>query len=103
MRRDRTPLATAIICAAFSTAAGFAAIAIEARRFHVRGDTPAAMAEHAALFGAVQRLIDEKQADAAARQAIVRDTEAAFAAYVTTGEGVRLPATFLLVSARRPE
>ena len=43
--------------------AGFAAIAIEARQFDVRGDTPAAMAEHAAQFGLVQRLIDEKQAE----------------------------------------
>lgn len=82
-------------------AAGFAAIAIEPRDFHVHGDAPAAMAEHVALFGAVQRLMDEKQADEAIRQAIVRETEAAFAAYITP-DGVRLPATFLLVTARRP-
>jgi SAM-dependent methyltransferase len=81
--------------------AGFAAVAIEPRRFQVRGDTPAAMAEHAAQFGLVQRLIDEKRADTAAREAILRDTEAAFANYVTS-EGVRLPATFLLVMGRRP-
>ena len=81
--------------------AGFAAVAIEPRHFHVRGDTPADMAEHAAQFGLVQRLIDEKQASEATRQAIVRDLEAAFAPYAT-GEGVRLPATFLLTSARRP-
>jgi SAM-dependent methyltransferase len=82
------------------TAAGYAAIAIEPRHFHVHGDSPAAMAEHVGLFGAVQRLMDEKQADAAARQAIIGETEAAFAAYATP-EGVRLPATFLLVSACR--
>jgi hypothetical protein len=82
--------------------AGFAAIAIEPRQFQVHGDTPAAMAEHAAQFGLVQRLIDEKQADEAARRAIVGDIEAAFAGYVT-GEGVRLPATFLLVSALQPQ
>ena len=35
-------------------------------------------------------------------QAILRDIEAAFARYATS-EGVRLPATFLLVSARRPQ
>jgi SAM-dependent methyltransferase len=81
-------------------AAGFAAISIEPRQFHVHGDSPAAMAEHVGLFGAVQRLMDEKQADAAARQAIIGETEAAFAAYATP-EGVRLPATFLLVSACR--
>jgi hypothetical protein len=83
-------------------AAGFGAVTIEARRFQVRGDTPVGMAEHAAQFGLVQRLIDEKQADEAACHAIISDIEAAFARYVT-GEGVRLPATFLLVSARRPE
>jgi SAM-dependent methyltransferase len=82
--------------------AGFADIAIEPRDFRVHGDTPQAMAEHVALFGAVQRLMDEKAADAASRQAIVRETEAAFAAFVTP-DGVRLPATFLLVTARRPD
>ena len=45
--------------------------------------------------------MDEKEADAAARQVIAAETEAAFAAYVTA-DGVRLPATFLLVEARRP-
>jgi SAM-dependent methyltransferase len=81
-------------------AAGFAAISIEPRQFHVQGGSPAAMAEHVGLFGAVQRLMDEKHADAAARQAILGETEAAFRAYVTP-DGVRLPATFLLASARR--
>jgi SAM-dependent methyltransferase len=83
-------------------AAGFGAIAIETRRFQVRGDTAAAMAEHAAQSGLVQRLLDEKQADETTREAIIRDIEAAFASHVTS-EGVRLPATFLLVTARRPE
>jgi SAM-dependent methyltransferase len=82
--------------------AGFAAIEIEPRRFQVRGDTPAAMAEHAAQFGLVQRLIDEKQAGEAQRRAIIGDIETAFYGYAA-GEGVRLPATFLLVSARRPQ
>jgi SAM-dependent methyltransferase len=82
-------------------AAGFNATAIEPRQFHVRGDTPADMAEHAAQFGLVQRLIDEKHAGEAARLAIVSDIQTAFAPYATS-EGVRLPATFLLVSARRP-
>jgi len=82
-------------------AAGFAEIAIEKRDFEVRGDTPAGMAEHASQFGLVQRLLDEKQAGEAARLAIIRDIEAAFARYATS-EGVRLPATFLLVTARRP-
>jgi SAM-dependent methyltransferase len=82
-------------------AAGFGAIAIEARPFHVRVATTAAAAEHAVQSSLLQRLFDEKQADEGVQQAIVRDTEAAFASYVTS-EGVRLPATFLLVSARRP-
>jgi SAM-dependent methyltransferase len=81
-------------------AAGFAAISIEPRKFHVRGGSPAAMAEHVGLFGAVQRLMEEKEADAATREAIIGETESAFAAYVTR-DGVCLPATFLLVSARR--
>ena len=81
--------------------AGFADIAIEPRHFHIRGETAAAMAEHVGLFGAVQRLMDEKAAAEAVRRAIVSETEAAFAAYATP-DGIRLPATFLLVTARRP-
>ena len=81
--------------------AGFAAIAIAARPFHVRVDTPEAAAEHAIQASLLQRLLDEKQADAASRQAILRDIEAEFARYAT-GDGLRLPATFLLVTARRP-
>jgi SAM-dependent methyltransferase len=80
--------------------AGFAAVAIEARPFHVRIDTPAAAAEHAIQASFLQRLLDEKKAGEAAQQAILRDIEAAFARYAAS-EGVRLPATFLLVSARR--
>jgi len=59
------------------------------------------MAEHVGLFGAVQRLMDEKGADDATRRAIVADTATAFAAYATA-DGVALPGTFLLVTARRP-
>jgi ubiquinone/menaquinone biosynthesis C-methylase UbiE len=81
--------------------AGFAEVAITPRHFHIRGESAAAMAEHVGLFGAVQQLMDEKEADAATRAAIVEETEAGFAAYVTA-EGVRLPATFLLVTGRRP-
>jgi len=81
--------------------AGFTGVAIEARPFHVRVDTPAAAAEHAIQASFLQLLLEEKQADEPARQAINRDIETAFARY-TTSEGVRLPATFLLVTARRP-
>ena len=83
-------------------AAGFAAIAIEPRRFQVRGDTPAAMAEHAAQFGAGAAADRRKTSGRGGAPRDRRDIEAAFARYVT-GEGVRLPATFLLVSARRPQ
>jgi len=82
-------------------AAGFADIAIEPRRFHVIGGSAASMAEHVALFGAVQRLMDEKAADDATRRAIINETEAALAAYATP-DGVRLPAMFLLATAKRP-
>ncbi|HVC51246.1 MAG TPA: methyltransferase domain-containing protein [Stellaceae bacterium] len=81
------------------TAAGFAGSAITPTRFHLFGPSAAALAEHVGLFGEVQRLMDEKQADAATREAIVKDTEAAFAAYATA-DGVRLPGTFYLVTAR---
>jgi len=82
-------------------AAGFADIAIIPKPFHVIGGSAASMAEHVALFGAVQRLMDEKGASAATREAIIKETEAALAAYATP-DGVRLPAAFLLATARRP-
>jgi len=83
------------------TGAGFGELAIEARRFLVHGESAAATAEHAGQFGAVQRLMDEKGADAATRQAIIDETAAALAAYATQ-DGVRLPAVFLLATGRRP-
>lgn len=82
--------------------AGFAAVAIEPRRFHVHGDTAANSAEHASQMGAVQRLMDERNADAATRAAIVNGITAAFAPY-ETAQGLRLPATFLLVTARKAQ
>ncbi|MGE0258744.1 MAG: class I SAM-dependent methyltransferase [Alphaproteobacteria bacterium] len=81
-------------------AAGFAAIAIQARPFHVRVATQTAAAEHATQSSLLQHLFDEKRADEAARQAILRDIEAAFTPFAVS-EGVRLPATFLLVGAHR--
>ena len=82
-RRDRTPLATANICAAFSTAPVLPRSRSSRGGLTFAAIRPAAMAEHAVQFGCVQRLIDEKQAGEAARQAIVRDIEAAFAPYAT--------------------
>ena len=81
--------------------AGFAAISIEPRHFHIHASSAAAAAEHAIQSTLLQRLIDEKQADEAVRRAIVGDIEADFARHGTS-DGVRLPATFLLVTARRP-
>ena len=80
--------------------AGFADITIEPRHFLVHGDTAARAAEHSSQMGAVQRLMDEKNAKAATRAAIVRDIEAAFRPHESDG-GTRIPATFLLVTARR--
>lgn len=83
------------------TEAGFADIAIEPRRFFVHGGHDAeSAAEHAGQMGAVQRLIDEKGADEATRQAIIKDIAAAFVPYQSAG-GLRFPATFLLATARR--
>ena len=45
---------------------------------------------------------DEKHADEAMRQAIIKETEAAFAAYEAPNGEVHLPGTFLLITARRP-
>ncbi|HVH79210.1 MAG TPA: class I SAM-dependent methyltransferase [Stellaceae bacterium] len=81
--------------------AGFADIAIEPRHFLVHGgDDAIGAAEHAGGFGAVQRLMEEKNADEAARAAIVNDIAAAFIPYETP-HGLRLPAAFLLVTARK--
>lgn len=80
--------------------AGFADIRVEPRQFHLHGANAAVLAEHVGMFGAVQRLMDEKGADDATRQAIIKETEAAFAAFAGE-DGVRLPATFLLIGGRR--
>jgi hypothetical protein len=81
---------------------GFTEIAIEPTRFHVIGKSAASEAEHAGMLGPSGRLLDEKEADEATRRAVVKETEAAFAAQAGgTGE-IRLPGTFLLVRAQRP-
>ena len=82
-------------------AAGFADIAIEAKHFHIHAASAANMAQNVTMFGAVQRLLDEKKADDKVRQAIVAETEAAFAAYAEADGKLRLPGTFLLATARR--
>ena len=82
--------------------AGFAGIAIAPTRFHVIGKSAASEAEHAGVLGPSGRLLDEKEADAATRRAVVKETEAAFAPYADGGGEIRLPGTFLLVRAQRP-
>jgi SAM-dependent methyltransferase len=85
----------------FLSAAGFADIEIRRERPDIIGASPEAEAEYALVMGPSGRLIDEKQPDAATRQALEREMIGALAAYVRGGE-LRLPATIFVVSARRP-
>jgi SAM-dependent methyltransferase len=81
-------------------AAGFAEIAVAPHGFKIIGQTARSEAEHAAMFGPAWRLMEEKNASDAARQAVIAETEAAFAPYVTRA-GLRLPGTILIAKARR--
>jgi SAM-dependent methyltransferase len=80
--------------------AGFAAIDIAPQGFKIIGDTARSEAEHATMFGPAWRLLEEKNAPEAARQAITAETEAAFAPYMTA-DGLRLPGTILVAKAVR--
>jgi len=80
--------------------AGFAEVDIAPQGFKITGQTARSEAEHAAMFGPAWRLMEEKQASEEARQAIIAETEAAFAPYMTA-EGLRLPGTILIAKARR--
>lgn len=80
--------------------AGFAEIAIAPQRFQIAGQSARSEAEHAAMFGPAWRLMEEKQASEAARQAIIAETEAGFAPFMTP-EGLRLPGTILIAKAVR--
>jgi len=82
------------------TKAGFADIDIAPQGFKIAGESARSEAEHAAMFGPAWRLMEEKNAPEAARQAIIAETEAAFAPYMTA-EGLRLPGTILIAKARR--
>ena len=81
--------------------AGFADVSIEKRQFHIAGRTAALEAEHSSGAGPAWRLMEEKRASDAQRQAIVAETAAAFGAYVTRA-GIRLPGNILLAQAKRP-
>jgi len=80
--------------------AGFADISIEKRQFHISGQTAAAEAEHSSGAGPAWRLMEEKQAPENVRQAIVAETAAEFARYLTP-DGIRLPGNILLAQATR--
>ncbi len=83
------------------TAAGFAEIAIERAHPTIMGGSPGEEARAALAMGPTARLVEEKDPDAATRERLRRDIEAAFAAVAVGGE-VRLPGTIFLVDARRP-
>jgi len=80
--------------------AGFADIEIAPQGFKIIGDTARSEAEHATMFGPAWRLLEEKNAPEAARQAITAETAAAFAPYMTA-DGLRLPGTILIAKATR--
>ena len=82
--------------------AGFEAISIEREHPPMLGGTPEEEARYALTMGPAMRLIEEKEADEAAREAIGRDIEAAFAPRAAQGP-IRLSSTVLIVSARRPQ
>ncbi|HEX3881376.1 MAG TPA: class I SAM-dependent methyltransferase [Stellaceae bacterium] len=79
---------------------GFGEIRIDKRRFHIAGQNAEAEAEHSSGAGPAWRLMEEKHASDAQRQAIVAETAAAFAPY-RTADGMRLPGNILLARATR--
>ena len=81
--------------------AGFEAIAVSTEHPDMIGGTPDEEAHYALTMGPSMRLIEEKEADPAARDAIGRDITALFAARAATGP-IRLKSTVLIVTARRP-
>lgn len=82
--------------------AGFAEIAIEKRLFHIAGRTAELEAEHSSGAGPAWRLMEEKHASDAQRQAIIAETASAFARFATA-DGMRLPGNILLARARRTD
>jgi SAM-dependent methyltransferase len=84
----------------FLNAAGFADITVEKRPFHVIGRSARSEADMAVALGPTGRLLDEKGADEATRQALAREIEPAIAAYAAANGEVRLPGAVLLVKAR---
>ncbi|HEY1258932.1 MAG TPA: methyltransferase domain-containing protein [Stellaceae bacterium] len=83
------------------TAAGFAEVAVERAHPTIMGGSPEEEAQAALAMGPTARLVEEKNPDAATRERLQRDIEAAFAAVAVDGQ-VLLPGTIFLVGARRP-
>jgi SAM-dependent methyltransferase len=84
------------------TAAGFADVSAERVHPMIEGGSPEEEAKAAMAMGPTARLVEEKNPDAATRERLQRDIEAAFAA-VAEGGRVRLPGTIFLVSAYHPD
>jgi SAM-dependent methyltransferase len=83
------------------TGAGFVGIEVERAHPTIIGGSPDEEARQALLMGPTARLIEAKQPDEPTRQVIAQEIAAAFAAEGRDGP-IRLPATILLVAARRP-
>ena len=82
-------------------AADFVDIEVERAHPTIIGCSPDEEARQALLMGPTARLIEAKQPDEPTRQVIAREIATAFAAEGRDGP-IRLPATILLVAARRP-
>ncbi len=82
-------------------AAGFADIEVERAHPTIIGGSPEEEARQALMMGPTARLIEAKGPTDSIRQAIAEEIAAAFAAEANSG-AIRLPATILLVTARRP-
>jgi SAM-dependent methyltransferase len=80
--------------------ARFADIDIAPQGFEIVGVSARSEAEHSAMFGPPWRLMEGKNAPEATRQAIIAETEAALATYMTAA-GLRLPGTILIAKAKR--
>jgi SAM-dependent methyltransferase len=81
--------------------AGFETIAVDREHPDMIGGTPEEEARYALTMGPSMRLIEEKEADAAARDAIAREIAETFGARAAAGP-IRLKSTVFIVTARRP-
>jgi SAM-dependent methyltransferase len=81
--------------------AGFAEITVERAHPTIIGGSPEEEARQALMMGPTARLIEATKPNATIRKMIAEEIAAAFAAEASAGP-IRLPATILLVTARRP-